>query len=207
MKQMLVVDYVIDQYADLSESGEALKAIKIKFAFSVLIERHRTSPAQGFTQVEEEYVQYSLTLGTEHSAKSAPFTLIFAKGDQHQQVLNEYLNASIRNMIEYVLDASSTKYVGITGVAFYIFPLLSTGSRLIGYEELIKNKWIYACNGSGADGVAGDEGLCVIECIYIALHEEDYKKLKNARQRIFVKLKQQYEDFRISDLPGKKEKN
>jgi hypothetical protein len=177
------INYIINQFVNIN----VLKAIKIKFAFSVLIEKHSHYESNGFKKVEDDYVQYSLSLGTEHFAKSAPFTLIFKKREEQQEILNDYLNASIRNMIEYVLDTSSTKYIGITGVAFYVFPLFGTGTRLIGCEELIKNQWIYSCNG--------DEGLCVIECIYIALHEEDYKDLKGARHRIFSKLKKQYEEL------------
>jgi hypothetical protein len=52
--------------------------------------------------------------------------------------------------------------------------LSNTGSWIVGMEKYLKNQNIYSC-------VSGDH-MCVLECIYIAVHKEEYKKLDGSKK-------------------------
>jgi hypothetical protein len=54
-------------------------------------------------------------------------------------------------------------------------------------EKNIKNQNIYAC--------LSGEHMCVLECIYIALHLEQYKKIKGNVKDITWKLKKFHQEW------------
>jgi hypothetical protein len=66
-------------------------------------------------------------------------------------------------------------------VFHYIYRLSKTGSKIGGIENYIKNQNIYHC-------LCG-EHMCVLECIYIAVHLEEYKKLRGNVKDITSKSK------------------
>jgi hypothetical protein len=73
--------------------------------------------------------------------------------------------------------------------------LSNTGSQIVGMEKYIKNQNIYSC-------VSGDH-MCVLECIYISVYKEQYKKLGRSKRDIIPKLKQFYRELFDKPFPEK----
>jgi hypothetical protein len=53
-------------------------------------------------------------------------------------------------------------------------------------EKYVKNQNIYAC--------LSGEHMCVLECIYIAIYSEEYKKQKGNVKNIILKLKKFHQE-------------
>jgi hypothetical protein len=66
-------------------------------------------------------------------------------------------------------------------VFYYIYLLSKTGSKIVGIEKYTKNHNIYNC--------LFGEYMCVLECIYIAVYKEKYKKLTGSVNKTIPKLK------------------
>jgi hypothetical protein len=98
-------------------------------------------------------------------------------------------------MLEHTLNngSSSTKYIAITGVSFSVYRLRNTRVLIPGFEEIYRKRCIYTCN-------AMDNG-CVLECIYIANHMDEYTSFKGCVKQIVHRIKQQYQDLFGSPLP------
>jgi hypothetical protein len=104
-------------------------------------------------------------------------------------------------MLERIVRAFSTMYIGITGVSFQVARIRNVGSLFPVIEILRKNQHIYSC--------ASGSKTCVIEAIYISNNQEKYKSLKGIVRSIMPKLKTQYQalfgepltkDFKGCDL-------
>jgi hypothetical protein len=68
---------------------------------------------------------------------------------------------------------------------YFIYAYISkTGFKIVGMEKYIKNKSMYSC--------LSGEHMCVLECIYISVYLEQYKKLKDNSKDVISKLKKFY---------------
>jgi hypothetical protein len=110
-----------------------------------------------------------------------PFLYIFPENEKETQ------NSYISQMFDHIPSGSSTKYIRILGNSFYIYRLSRTGSKIVGLEKYIKNKYIYTC--------LTIEHMCVLECIYISVYKEEYKKAKGYVRAIIQKLKKIYQEL------------
>jgi hypothetical protein len=92
----------------------------------------------------------------------------------------DYLNVYVSQILGHTYGGSSSKFIRICRITLYIYRISNTGSRIVGMEKYIKNQNIYSC-------VSGDH-MCVLECIYISVFNEEYKKLnRDARHNSKIK--------------------
>jgi hypothetical protein len=59
-----------------------------------------------------------------------PFTYIFPESEKETKKYLDYLNGYISQILDDILSGSSTKYIGILGISFYIYRLSRTGSKI-----------------------------------------------------------------------------
>jgi hypothetical protein len=74
-----------------------------------------------------------------------PFLYIFPENEKETKKYLDYLNGYVSQILDHIPSGSSTKYIGILGISFYIYRLSRTGSRIEGLEKYIKNQNIYSC--------------------------------------------------------------
>jgi hypothetical protein len=98
-------------------------------------------------------------------------------------------------MLEHIYGGSSTKFICICGISFYVYRLSKTGSKIIGMEKYIKNQNMYSC--------LSGEHMRVSECIYISVYLEEYKKLKGNKKDKISKLKKFYTELFDKKFPEK----
>jgi hypothetical protein len=110
-----------------------------------------------------------------------PYLYVFPTKEEETQKYIDYLNGYVSQILEHIHGGSSAKFICICGVSFCIYRVSKTGFKIKGMEKCTKNQNIYSC-------VSG-EHMCVLECIYIAMYKEQYKKLKNNIGNIIPKLK------------------
>jgi hypothetical protein len=116
-----------------------------------------------------------------------PFLYIFPESEKETKKYLDYLNGYVSQILDHIPSGSSTKYIGILGISFYIYRLSRTGSRIEGLEKYIKNRNIYSC--------LTIEHMCVLECIYISVYKEEYKKAKGCVKVIKPNLKKFYQEL------------
>jgi hypothetical protein len=173
---------------DINTHLKGVNMFRIKVSFSLLIEKNRTTESVGYERVEEgHWVKYEMPRAVERMSNITPYTFMVRDRAIDTQKYLEYLNMYIYDMMEKNFDASSTKFIGITGVSFYVYRTRGTGSAITGLEPFIKNQNVYSC--------LTVDGMCVLECIYIARFPEEYKRLKGSRRNIYYKLREQYKDI------------
>jgi hypothetical protein len=126
--------------------------------------------------IEEDYVIYEIRHNYQDQSKMLLYLYIFPIKEEETQKYLDYLNSG-----------SSSKFICICGITFYVYRLSNTGSLIVGMEKYIKNQNIYSC-------LSGDH-MCVLECIYIAVYKEEYKKLNRLAKNIIPKLKQFYREL------------
>jgi hypothetical protein len=152
------------------------------------MEYHRKTAGHGGSLgVQGGYVKYVLSLGHEDKVHLAPCTFRLSNWRVEQDNYLNYIHVKIQEMLEHIVGASSTMYIGITGVSFHVARIRNVGSTFPEVGILRKNQHIYSC-------VSGSK-TCVIEAIYIANNRETYKNLKGHVQSILPKLKNQYQDL------------
>jgi hypothetical protein len=96
-----------------------------------------------------------------------PYRYVFPTKEVETQKYIDYLNEYISQILEYVYGIFDDKFICICGILFYMHRLSKTGSKIVGMEKYINNQNTYAC----LSGVY----VCVLECVYIAVHLEEYK--------------------------------
>jgi hypothetical protein len=106
-----------------------------------------------------------------------PFLYIFPANEKETKKYLNYLNGYVSQILDHIPSCSSTKYIGILGISFYIYRLSRTGSRIEGLEIYIKNQNIYTC--------LTIDHMCVLECIYISVYKEEYKKQRGLRKILY----------------------
>jgi hypothetical protein len=62
-------------------------------------------------------------------------------------------------------------------------------------EKYTKNQNIYSC--------LSGEHMCVLECIYITIYKEEYKKLNGIKKNIIPNLKKFYKELFGKAFPEK----
>jgi hypothetical protein len=124
-----------------------------------------------------------------------PYLYIFPIKEKKTQKYLDYLNNYISQILEHIYGGSSSKFICICGITFYVYRLSNTGSRIVGMDKYTKNQNIYSC-------LSGDH-MCVLECIYISVHNEEYKKQKGIVKNIVPKLKQFYRELFDKPFPEK----
>ena len=124
-----------------------------------------------------------------------PFLYVFPTKEEETQKYEDYLTGYISQILEHIYGGSSAKFICICGVSFYIYRLSKTGSKIVGMEKYTKNQNIYSC--------LSGEHMCVLECIYISIHLEEYKKLKGNSKNIISKLKKLYTELFDKKFPEK----
>jgi hypothetical protein len=72
-----------------------------------------------------------------------PFLYIFPESEKETKKYLYYLNGYVSQILDHIPSGSSTKYIGILGISFYIYRLSRTGSRIEGLEKYKKNQKIY----------------------------------------------------------------
>jgi hypothetical protein len=172
------------------------KAIKIKPSFTICIEYHAKHGGHGKTVSNtdpNDFVQYVVAPARDSYQRIIPRTFKLSKYMEEGELYLGYISTELLKIMEYNADASTTKYIGITGITFWVARIKNTGARLAGYEELINNQLIYSC--------VNDTYTCALECLYIALHEDEYKSLKGNKKSISARVKRQYEDLFEEPFP------
>jgi hypothetical protein len=76
-------------------------------------------------------------------------------------------------------------YIGISDISFHVSRIGKVGSLPSEFEKYWKNQHIYSC--------ASFTNTCVIEAIYFANNEEEYKSLKGYVRSIVPRIKAQYQ--------------
>jgi hypothetical protein len=74
-----------------------------------------------------------------------PFLYIFPESEKETKKYLDYLNVYVSQILDHTPSGSSTKYIGILGISFYIYRLSRIGSRIEGLEKYIKNQNTYTC--------------------------------------------------------------
>jgi hypothetical protein len=67
-------------------------------------------------------VKYILSPQAVNEALSIPFTFQFLKRDSETKGFLRYIHAEIQKMMEFTTGGSSTRYIGIGGMSFRVFP-------------------------------------------------------------------------------------
>jgi hypothetical protein len=116
-----------------------------------------------------------------------PYLYVFPTKEEETQICIDYLNRYVSQILEHIYGRSSAKFICICGISFYIYRLSKTGSRIKGMEKYTKNQNIYSC--------LSGEHMCVLECIYISIYKEEYKKLNGIKKNIIPKLKKFYKEL------------
>jgi hypothetical protein len=161
---------------------------KVNVGLTLLLEKNRTSKADGFHMINDEhYVKYELSIPSDRMTNTIPFRFNLIERKRDTQKYTDYLNMYNRDMLDKNVDASSTKYIGITGISFYVDRLKGTGAKSQSVDFYKKNQQLYACTST--------TNLCVIECIYIARFSQEYKNLKGCKKSIVARVKEQYRDL------------
>jgi hypothetical protein len=124
-----------------------------------------------------------------------PYLYVFPTKEEETQKCIDYLNGYVSQILEHTHGDSSTKLICICDISFYIYRLSKTGSKIKGVEKYTKNQNIYSC--------LSGEHMCVLECIYIAVYKEDYKKLNGIKKNIIPKLKKFYKELFNKQFPEK----
>jgi hypothetical protein len=142
------------------------------------------------TNAPGDYVPYEIRRDYQDQSKVLPYLYVFPTKEEETQKYIDYLNGYISQILEHIYGGSRTKFICICGILFYIYCLCKIGSKIKGMEKYIKNQNIYYC--------LFGEYMCVLKCIYIAVHLEEYKASKYNARGIISKLKFYYELFNKS---------
>jgi hypothetical protein len=67
-----------------------------------------------------------------------PYLYVFHPKESKTQKYLDYLNGYISQILEHIYGRSSTKFICICGISFYIYRLSKTGSKIIGVEKYVK---------------------------------------------------------------------
>jgi hypothetical protein len=124
-----------------------------------------------------------------------PYLYIFPTKEEETQKYLDYLNGYVSQILEHIYGGSSSKFICVYGITFYVYRLSNTGSRIVGMEKYLKNQNIYSC--------LSGEHMSVLECIYIAVYNEKYKKINGHVKEIIPKLKQFYRELFDKPFPEK----
>jgi hypothetical protein len=170
---------VVDHNRDIKN----VNAIKIKASFAIQLEYHSHYPGHGAKYVNGDYVKYALSPAESNNGKLIPYTFRLSNYIREQENYLNYLHIELQNVLEHNARSSSTKYICITGILFNVFRLRNTGERLAGFDEFVNrnNKYVYSC--------VNDSKMCVLECLYIANQEDNYKKMRGIWKKIRPRLK------------------
>jgi hypothetical protein len=109
-----------------------------------------------------DYVTYENRHDYQDQSKMLPYLYIFPPKENETQKYLDYLNGYISQMFEHIYGGSSTKFICICGISFYVYRLSKTGSKMIGMEKYIKNKNMYSCLSA--------EHMYILQYIYICIH-------------------------------------
>jgi hypothetical protein len=117
-------DAVLDSLLDVYERNKTIPgvvAFKIKAAFSIQVEYHSKTPGHGSAPGSQgDHVRYALSLGQENKGSLIPYTIRLSSWKDEYENYSKYLHVEVQKMLEHMLDASSTMYIGITGISFHI---------------------------------------------------------------------------------------
>jgi hypothetical protein len=64
------------------------------------------------------------------------------KKKKHKKYL-DYLNGYVSQILEHIYGGSSSKFICICGISFYIYRLSKIGSKIVSMEKYRKNQYIY----------------------------------------------------------------
>jgi hypothetical protein len=190
-------DAVLDALLDVYERNKTIPgvvAFKIKAAFSIQVEYHSKTPGHGSAPgIQGDHVRYALSLGQENKGSLIPYTIWLSRWKDEYENYSKYLHVEVQKMLEHLVDASSTMYIGITGISFHVARLRKVGALFPEVELLRTNQQIYTCTA----------GLltCVLEAILIATNPISYKALKGRPSHIIPKIKALHQELFGSPLP------
>jgi hypothetical protein len=107
----------------------------------------------------------------------------------------DYIHREIQRMMNYPSYSSNTRFTAITGLAFHVFPLTNVGTVLEKFPQFLnsKNRNVYSCTTTPHG--------CVLECIYISNHFEEYHDLKGNKKAITARIEQQYLEIFEEPIP------
>jgi hypothetical protein len=143
-----VFRYVINKEKNISST----RAVKIQAGLTIQIERHSKTPMKGFIlnkNTPKNYVNYEIRYNYQDQSKILPYLYIFPTKETKTQKISQIL--------EHIYSGSSTKFICITNISFYVYRLSKTGSKIVGMEKYTKNQNIFSCFSG--------EHVCVLECI------------------------------------------
>jgi hypothetical protein len=149
------------------------RAVKIQAGLTIQFEKHSKTPMKNYVKnytIPDDYVTYEIRHDYQDQSKMLPYLYVFPTKEVETQKYIDYLNSYISQILEHIYGGSSTNFICICGISFYVYRLSKTGTKIVGMEKYIKNQNIYAC--------LFVEHMCVLECIYIAVYLEQYKKQK-----------------------------
>jgi hypothetical protein len=92
--------------------------------------------------IEEDYVTYEIRHDYQDQSKMLPYLYIFPIKEEKTQKYLDYLNNYVSQILEHIYGGSSSKFICICGITFYVYRLSNsnTGSRIVGMEKYFKNQ-------------------------------------------------------------------
>jgi hypothetical protein len=87
-----------------------------------------------------------------------PYLYVFPTKETETQKYLDYLNGYISQILGHIYCESSTKFICITDISFYVYRLSKTGSKIVYMEKYTKNQNIYSC--------LSGEYMYILEYIY-----------------------------------------
>jgi hypothetical protein len=72
------------------------------------------------TNVPEDYVTYEIRHDYQDQSKIIPYLYVFPTKEEETQKYIDYLNGYISQILEHIYGGSSTKFICICSILFYV---------------------------------------------------------------------------------------
>jgi hypothetical protein len=90
--------------------------------------------------IPDDYVTYEIRHDYQDQSKMLPYLYVFPTKEEETQKYIDYLNGYVSQILNY--GGSSSKFICVCGISFYIYRPSKTGSRIVGMEKYTKNQYI-----------------------------------------------------------------